>query len=146
MTHLWNNLPPALKEIPSLKLFKTALKPIKKKLNAFLTGGSRMSQIILSRMRQGCSPLRADLFYNIHVLPDPFCTCGTSEETVSHYLLKCPNHNAHRTIMLNTLIGIQDISAQTLTHGATNESKESNRRILEAVHSFIIHTSRFHPP
>ena len=105
-----------------------------------------MGQIILSRMRQGCSPLRADLYHNIHVLPDPHCSCGALEEMVNHYLLECPKYKSHRDIMFNTLRGITEIKVETLIYGNDNLTKELNSRVQEAVISFILHSSRFHPP
>ena len=99
---LWNRLREELILAPSVKLFKIRLKG-KNETNILYFYGQRWPSVHHARMRIGCSKLNSDLFYNLHVVNSPSCSCGHEVENSEHFLFYCSLFEDQRTIMMNQL-------------------------------------------
>ena len=80
----------------SINVFKSQLNLniIYDKSTFFFYVGSRLGQIFHARIHMGCSALNSDLFRK-NIVNSQHCTCGAIE-TLTHYLLNCPNYNIPR--------------------------------------------------
>ena len=105
--------------------------------------GERWASIHHSRLRLGCSVLRAHLFENLHVIDNGECRCGEALEDTSHFLLNCPNYIVQRNVMINIVARISEVSTEILLNGNPLLSIEDNKVIFGAVHQFIVDSSRF---
>ena len=83
--NLWNNLPIEARELPSLEQFKFYLHERKTEKNMLFYYGKRWPQVHHSRIRIGCSNLKNDLCFNLHVINDPTCECGAEAEDAQHF-------------------------------------------------------------
>jgi hypothetical protein len=138
----WNSLPQSLKSLPNVNGFKNNIRPKTiKNQNYFL--GQRKENIYLSRLRIGCSSLNADLCNNLHVIETSSCLCGDVSETALHYFLHCPLYDTQRAIMLDTIGAVAPINLRTILHGISNQIDDINKRIVEAVHTFLRDSKRF---
>ena len=63
--------------------------------------GTRLGQILHTRLRMQCSSLNYHLFRK-NIVNSPFCQCGATE-TTAHFLLHCPRHNATRLRYIHTI-------------------------------------------
>ena len=90
----WNSLPDPIKTISDYNVFKDKLY----KLNAkspppqWYYVGKRSANIILCRLRNGCSSLNDDLFNNF-ISNSSRCSCGASVESAAHFFLACTLYN-----------------------------------------------------
>ena len=76
----WNKLPDDVKSTPSLLSFKHKLEEDTSKTPKYYYCGDRISQILNTSLRTGCSALRYYL-YNRNLVSDALCQCGTIENT-----------------------------------------------------------------
>ena len=147
-TRHWNNLKPETKMSPSAKSFKhNYLKEHPRPSKNFLfSRGPRLPQIMMARMRIGCSPLNSDLFNKLHVRDNPSCTCdNTTAETVEHYFIRCPKYTDIRAILSAAITDINYASFDTATilYGDPTLSPNQNGTILNHVHQYITSSKRF---
>jgi hypothetical protein len=138
---LWNNLDNLTRDLQSLSEFKSKIK-IKIKKQEILYYGERWTNIMHARLRMGCSKLKSDLFYNLHVIEDPLCTCGQTE-TAEHFFLHCPNYIDLREQLISKIDCVEPITIDTLLYGNKDLSRTDNLEILRIVHLFIKKTKRF---
>lgn len=141
----WNNLPVHIKNSNSVSVFKSNL--IKEcfhhhKVPAYFISGSRTFSVYHARLRNNCSDLNADLFYN-HLKNDKRCQCGYETENAEHYLLKCTLFSEQRLRLFRSTSEFLPLSLQTLLFGNEQLSCDENARIFEAVQTFIKETKRF---
>ena len=81
----WNNLEASLRESETFNSFCYTLKHNSQhKVPKYFIDGKRKFSIIHARLRNLCSNLNYDLFYN-HLRPDSICDCLRDEETAEHY-------------------------------------------------------------
>jgi hypothetical protein len=101
---LWNNLDFRIRNSSSIKVFKQSIRSFFDIQNydiLFDYSIDRYSAIIHTRLRLGCCRLNAYLFkINCITLTSPLCVCNTENESVLHYLLKCPRYAALRHNLL----------------------------------------------
>ena len=65
----------------------------------------------MTRLRLGLSHLRDDKFkHGFLVSFNPICICGLDIETISLYLLHCPNSTNERSTLLNNVSTINENS------------------------------------
>jgi hypothetical protein len=138
---LWNSLDVSIRELQSISEFKLKIKP-KIKKQEILYYGERWTNIMHARLRMGCSKLKSDLFYNLHVIDDPYCTCGQIE-TAKHFLLHCPIYADLRENLLSSIDFIIPITIDTLLYGNNELSRNNNLEIFKIVHLFIKKSKRF---
>ena len=91
----WNNLDPAIRNVPSLSLFKKRLldiiRPPKKEIFG-LTDRQGLKWIF--QLRVGLSPLKSHkLKHNFSDTINDTCSCNLSSETTHHFFIACPNYN-----------------------------------------------------
>ena len=140
---LWNAAPDEIKNADSFNNLKKALTNSANK-NTLYYYGKRWSNIHHARLRLGCSGLNYDLFNNLHVINSPFCSCGTRiVETSHHFLMECPKYLQLREQMKNKIIRVSEFQYDVLLHGNNDLNYKDNCLIFDAVHEFIINTSRF---
>ncbi len=141
----WNALPLELRNSLSLHSFNVSLhylfSPPPK--TPWYGQGDRFLDIHHTRMRLGCSKLKAHLFYNLHVVDSPFCACGPLNEDASHYFLHCPLYDQQRITLFNDLINFEQFDVSLLLFGDNNLTLEENKHIVFSVQKFIKSTGRF---
>lgn len=141
--NLWNNLANEVRAVDSIEEFKRNFIPIRNELQVLYYYGERWPALHHARLRVGCSKLNSDLHYNLHVVENPSCICGSSLENAEHFLLQCPQFQNFRVVMLNDIQPVMPISVMNLLFGNLHYTLEENQRVFSAVHQFIVNTKRF---
>ena len=139
----WNMPPIDIRNSRSLNVFERRLKlhfpsPIKM---PWFSVGERFVNIHHTRIRIGCSKLKAHLHFNLHVEDDPSCRCGFGIEDPYHFLFACPlyMYAQKRVVMLDSIPHIKpDIAPELslLLRGDINLTFDQNKAIFEYVPSF----------
>ena len=93
-------------------------------------------------MRIGCSKLKFDLCYNLHVIDDPLCSCGATE-SAKHFFMDCPTYVDLRIELFNVISIFTSVSIKTLLEGCSHLSTIQNRIIFDAVFNYIEKSKRF---
>ena len=153
---LWNKLPRELRnQNVSSSLFKNRLVAhfgciIKFQCNYFF--GNRRAECILNRFLLDFSGLNADLFRH-NIVQSPDCGCGTSSETLQHFLLECPNYVQERNTLLPILLNIPDLPNPVIVSkkiylrnifDLLNQTPiPSSNTIALAIQNYIVNTERF---
>ena len=142
----WNNLDESIKSIDNINSFVRCSinykrDPVRKFINNY---GERRCNIILARIRMGCSALNAHL-YSLHVIDIPSCACGLGDEDADHYFLNCPLYTVPRRALRDVVgrFALDLNTSEELTNGNINLSISHNIQILQAVYEFILNTQRF---
>ena len=139
---MWNLLPHEHKSEPSLYIFRNTL--IKKdKDRSLFRYGPRRLQLLLARIRMGCSALNGHLYHFLKVLDSPKCCCNYYSESPTHYFLSCPIFAAHRVSMLERISNITRVNINVILFGDKNCSKLENESIFDAVFDYMKNTKRF---
>ena len=141
----WNDLPVVVKAAPSIYTFNRMLKlhiSAPPKISWYGIG-NRFYDIHHSRMRIGCSKLKAHLFFNLHVESSPLCACGPVNEDPAHFFFDCPLFRLQRIALLTNLAEYQPFDSQLLLSGDLNLSLEINMKIALEVQTFLKSTKRF---
>ena len=97
--------------------------------------------IIHTKQRLHISDLKQDLVER-HVLNDDVCNCGTTSETVEHYLLHCPLYIRAGDISIHALPS-HYITIPILLNSDPNLSSAVNSSMFVTVQKFIIDSNRF---
>ena len=143
---MWNNLDTNIRNIDSFTGFKNVI--FKKSPHVlvppYYLDGNRFLSVIHARIRNKCSNLNSDLFYN-HLSLDPYCACLTECEDAEHYLLRCKKIENQRVILFNSTRNFHPLNIDILLFGNSILSYEQNMIIVNAVHEFIKQTGRFSP-
>ena len=93
----------------------------------------------MTRLLLELSHLREHKFkYNFQNCLNPLCSCGSSIESTSHFLLHCPIFHDKRHTLLSTLNNIDSkllesndsYLTQTLLFGSTSFDSETNTLVL----------------
>ena len=137
---LWNHLTPETKNIETVSNFKKSLaKQTSKTIIFDLNYGSRLCQIIHSRLRLCCSDLNADK-YSRHIAENPSCSCGHPIENAAHFFFSCTNYSELRQ---NSFFYSKGFGIDTILRGCTSLSNNDLNRLLESVHLYIEKSGRF---
>ncbi len=142
---LWNELDPAVRNLDSLRQFKSAAtRQLYTQYNVpqYYIEGDRFSSVMHARLRNKCSNLNSDLCNN-HLRENPYCNCSEVVEDAEHYLFQCQPYHAERTILLRSLRQFHPFNTNALLYGLPHENIESNLIIFKAVQKFIKTTKRF---
>ena len=146
-TNLWNKLPLAIRQSPTLNTFKNQIFPkvLTSNYNKLCSGYYGR---LLTRLRLGLSGLNAHRFkYNLH--NTPICpSCLLAPEDNFHFFFLCPTHQMARQHFLNLLQSELDLDTtnkkQTLDiilHGNINPNKQPP--LLKFIYQYIELTGRF---
>ena len=107
--------------------------------------GERCINIHHSRIRLGCSKLKAHLHFELHVEDSPHCACDQVNEDPYHYFFVCPFYKVQRVQMMNDLsqytTGIPRLSH--ILYGNDALSETYNKYIFIIVHKFTKDIERF---
>ena len=142
VVRLWNSLPIETRKCESLQEFKSKINSNKDKANELFYAGGRKVNVILAKLRMGCSDLKADL-YKIRVVDTPTCVCGLGYEDVFHYFFECPHYSAQRSILQTEIIPHAQFTCKTLLYGPINCPKQVKSKIYDAVIAYVKDTNRF---
>ncbi len=139
---LWNNLEDRFKTISSHEAFTEQLNKPSTLIPKHYYSGSRKANIILARLRMGCSELNDDL-YRIGVVNSPACSCGARRENQFHFFMTCPKYVNIRQQLHSEIIKVARFSIGTILYGDKELSVKTNIDIAELVHNFITNSGRF---
>ena len=131
----WNNLEASLRESETFNSFCYTLKHNSQhKVPKHFIDGKK--SIIHARLRNFCSNLNYDLFYN-HLRPDSMCDCLRDEEIAEHYFFKCVRYTDQRIIVFRDTRDFHPLSVRTLLQGKETLSDEHNSRLFQYVQIYI---------
>ena len=147
-TKSWNMLPIDIRNYRSLSVFERRFKlnfpsPSKK---PWFSVGELFVNIHHTRIRIGCSKLKAHLHFDLHLEDDPSCRYRFGIEDPYHFLFTCPLYVQIRVVMLDSISHITpDIAPglSLLLRGDINLTFDQNKAIFEYVKAFIRTSSRF---
>ena len=138
----WNLLSDSIREQATLFRFNKKLgKPNCKIKNRYLVG-SRTSQIMLARMKLGCSGLNEHLFLN-HIEESRACDCGDRTESAEHFILKCSRFDRIRNEMLLEIPSGFKLTESILLNGDDDETETDNEKLFTATTKFVTKSKRF---
>ena len=144
---VWNGLPIATRESPTLLSFKKLLLPKSISIPKHFYVGKRKYSIPLTQMRLEFSDLNYHLF-NKNLIDSPDCRCGLAKEDPEHFFLSCPRYTAYRGELLSKVDGIVKgsecaLSVHLLLNGSEILNDEKNVELFEIVLNFIKLSERF---
>ncbi len=139
---LWNNLDDKLKTISSYEVFAAQLNKPSVVIPKYYYSGNRKPNIVLAKLRMGCSQLNDDL-YRIGVVDSPACSCGARKENAFHYFMMCPKYTVIRQELHSELVKVAKYSIGTILHGDKDRSVNTNTNVVYLVHNFILQSERF---
>ena len=87
-----------------------------------------------SWMRIGCSKLKYDLCFKLHVIEESSCDCGEEYEDCSHYFMEYPNYTELRLELFNAIAPYSDANIETILNGSRKLGINKNVAIIDAVH------------
>ena len=112
----WNTLSIDIRQIEEPESFKRAITKSNPSSNLLFYHGKRKFNIIHSRMRMGCSKLKAHLFQH---------------------------HVVDRDIMINAISAVTPCAIRTILYGCESCSLEENKIVFDHVHSYMKNSNRF---
>ena len=137
----WNSLPNDIKSSSSVAAFKYRLNTNLSKPPRYYNCGSRIGQILHTRLRLECSSLNSHL-YRKNIIDDPLCSCGGFESTY-HFLFTCSNYSTQRNAHLPD--DLHNYSTNDLLYGRDQLSEQDNESLFLRVQEFIVKSERFRP-
>ena len=135
----WNSLPEDTKQSPSISSFKFRLNRDINKPPKYYNTGTRMGQILHTRIRLECSSLNAHL-YRKNIVPEPTCQCGGFESSY-HYFFICSIFVDARTRYLPA--NLNNLTTRDLLFGMENKTNHENEALIMKVQEFIVKSGRF---
>lgn len=99
-----------------------------------------------TRLRLGCSKLKAHLHFELFVEDNPDCICGQGNEDPFHFFFVCPRYAQYRLVLFQSISQITNEAMPRLSlllSGDLNLSYEQNTAIFKHVHNFIKSSGRF---
>ena len=149
----WNDIGVEFRSIEKLSAFKTAylnlIRPPKKDIfNIHNPDGIKR----IYQLRVGLSPLLSHKNkHNFKDTPSPSCSCGNSNEDVSHFLLFCPFFSDARNILFSNISKLvpnftlldPESQIQCLLYGYFGLTDTQNKMIIEESIMFIDKSGRF---
>ena len=108
----------------------------------------------LTCLRVGHSDLRDHRFSKSFNCPSPVCKCGLENESTEHFLLRCPNFNSFRGILVPKVLKLLEMNniappdddtkfCKILLYGHFPLLDIINKRILLHTIQYIKSTKRF---
>ena len=91
----------------------------------------------------GCSKLKYDLCFKLHVVDDPPCACGAPFEDAYHFFFNCPLYDDIRLDLLTSVTSVTICNLSNLLYGNNDLDLDQNKVIFDAVHLFIKQSLRF---
>ena len=135
-TNLYNLRNSILPLFASFKrlLNRNLIQPLK-----YFNSGCRISQILHTRLRLGCSSLNSDL-YRINIVNHSSCSYG-GFESVYRFFYMCPRY----THLSNACFAdeLQRLNVNQLLFGVIDATTQENELLFPKVQDFIIKSKRF---
>ena len=103
--------------------------------------GSRVGQILHTRLRLDCSALNYDLNRR-KLIDSKLCECG-EVENAKHFIFQCPLFNEHRQLHLSDLV--TNCSLRDLLFGSNNLTDQENADVFQKVQMYILFFSQASP-
>ena len=135
----WNSLPLNIRHNDSISTFKKYLNSNKNPPPSYYNAGSRIGQIVHTRLRLECSSLNAHL-YSKNIVDSPLCVCGDIENS-THFFFNCSRYTVIRRNILAELV--HQCTLKDFLYGKEGASTTENERLFLKVQSYIIQTKRF---
>ena len=110
---------------------------------------------LLTRLRLGLSHLNKHKFnHGFLDTVNPMCSCNTEDETVTHYLLRCPNYTQQRMPLMNKitelnpnlLVENHNVLSSILLYGSNQFDNQMNSKIINLTIEYIHTSERFNIP
>ena len=140
---LWNELDINKRSLGSLGNFKMSVKKMKEN-NIMYYYGKRWPSIHHARLRIGCSKLKSDLSFNLHIPDiDPECTCGAGYEDAEHFFMNCLHYRDIREVLKMKIERHCPFSLNVLLYGAPYLPITTNCSLFDAIHEYIVKSHRF---
>ena len=142
---MWNSLPITVRQIENLNLFRKIINVTKDvpKVPKCYCLGERKYSVYHTRIRNKCSNLNVDLYYN-HLSQTEACDCGKMSETPQHFFFECKNYITERSDMLRNLFSNSlPVDLNSLIYGNDTLTDAQNEIIFGIVQHFIKETKRF---
>ena len=137
----WNLLPRATKNCLSVNSFKSHLRSTVSRKPLYFYIGTRLGQVLHSRLRMECSSLNFHL-YRRNIVNSPNCACG-SIETTEHFLLQCPLFDNPRQQHIGSLNPQTQLTTHLLLFGSPELTIIQNTDIFLSVQKFLLSSKRF---
>ena len=148
----WNNPDSNLRNSENFGIFKKKIRKFNRpKPNSFLNCCNLKGIKLITRPRLESSHLCNHKFkYNYQNCLNPLCSCSSSIESTSHFLLHCPIFHDKIHTLLTTLNdndckileSTDSYLAQTLLFGCTSFDLQTNTLVLNATVDYILSTER----
>ena len=134
---IWHNVKAKLKfskSVPDIKSWD------------WLSLNNRSYDVLLARLRSGCTDLN-DHLYRLKLETSPFCKfCKTETETIEHYIFHCPKYENYRVVLIDELgkfnINQNEINLQLLLTGGDGTNR-TRLKILRIFVNYVRLTKRF---
>ena len=95
------------------------------------------------RLQLGCSKLKSDLCFKLHVVDDPSCACGVPVEDAYHFFFHCPLYDDIRVDLMTSVSSVTVCNLSNLLFGDDALGLNENMVIFDAVHLFLNQSRRF---
>jgi hypothetical protein len=105
--------------------------------------GSRLGQILHSRIRMQCSSLNQHL-YRKNIVNSPNWICGLTKSTI-HYLFHCLRYTAQRQVYINSINVPINLTTEILLFESPKLAPNQNVELFLAVQRIVICSKRFTP-
>lgn len=138
---LWNRLPLYTRNSTSLNIFKQRISKRVIKPPDYYYLGTRLGQVLHTRLRLGSSSLNEHLYVR-NLVDSPNCTCG-QVETSSHFLLNCTKYDTIREELILSIPFSIPIDSHLLLFGSNLLNTIQNKEIFLKVQKFILKRKRF---
>ena len=141
---LWNRLPIDTRNSRFLNIFKERIKIQNSKCPAHYYSGTRLGQILYTRLRMNSSSLNEHLFIrNLVDWPySPNCARG-QVESPSHFVISCKKYTDLRNELMYTINYPVTIDVNLLLKESDTLSVDQNIDIFIKVQNFILKSKRF---
>ena len=134
---LWHNVKAKLKfskSVPDIKSWE------------WISINNRSYDVLLARLRSGCTDLNDHLF-RLNLETSPLCKfCKTDVETVEHYIFHCSHYDTYRIMLIDELgklnINQNKINLELLLTGGDDINKV-RLKILRIFMKYVKLTKRF---
>ena len=136
---VWNSLPEDTKQSPSISSFKFRLNRDLNKPPKYYNTGTRIGQLLHTRIRLECSSLNAHL-YRKNIVPEPTCQCGGFKSSY-HFFFVCPIFLDARSKCLPA--NLINVTTSDLLFGMESKKNHENEALFMQVQEFIVESGRF---
>ena len=123
----WKNLPLQVRQSESFSIFKNHLFADVSPWPDYFNAGSRVGQVLHTRLCLECSALNNDL-YRRNLVASPLCERG-EVENATHYIFQCPRFSQHRQQLLSDLV--TNCTLRNLLFGSNNITDQENEDVLK---------------